>query len=356
MHHRRWIIASASLLFGIGVACSSMPLTQDPATDDGQLTSVTSSEIVGFLNYGQTSAPVSYVSSPRYRAFGFNGVTGDAVDIVVHSTQGAMAWLVDNNATTIAYDFASGHDAHIAQSLSATRTYFIVFREPALQTSTFTVSLARIPTVDGGTPLDGSSDAEVDSGNDGTIASDATNDSTTSDVLQDAGTDATADSNTSDVVIDGGNDGAVTCTFSRTLTGATGCSACLLPSATTMTDTLSAVIDDAGGGATDKSIDGGQGRTLHFSGVSNEFTAEGCFSVFALDGVPPSESWSTTLGFTACAFTNSNANITLTVSSGDQLSVSYDVAHYPGVSGCLVQHGCVLEKLDCSGNLTAVQQ
>ena len=108
-------------------------------------------KIVGSLDYGQTSDPVAYKSSPTYRAFKFAGDKGDKVDITVSSDDGdAVAWLLDNSFRTIAKndDAAEGGtlDSHITTTLPANRTasirtYYIVFREYSYAKATFTVGL-----------------------------------------------------------------------------------------------------------------------------------------------------------------------------------------------------------------------
>jgi hypothetical protein len=375
--------------FGVAfvVACSSTP-PSNPATDDGQLGTISGDEIVGTLTYGQTSAPVTYTSLPRYRAFSFDGATGDNVRIDVRSTDGlAMAWLQSDTGETVAYDATGSNDATISTTLAASGAYLIVFREAALHTSTFTVSLALLPVIvdAGGDATADAADATIDvtdatvndSASDATIndattdTSDATINDATADTSDATITDATADT-TDDAddavadstivdggsdVVDGASDASASCTFTRSLTGVNGCSLCNLPTPTTSTDPLSATIDDAGGGLYDFQIEGGTGRTLHLDGVTTEFNAEGCYYVFALDGVPPTESWtSNQLNVVCGGLSNALASASITVSNSDQLSISYSVTHQPGVQFCSILHGCVLETLSCSGTLTATQK
>jgi hypothetical protein len=106
-------------------------------------------ELVGSLDYGQTSDPVAYSNPPRYRAFKFGGQKGDQVDIRVRSQDGdAVAWLLDNNYNILARnDDADGTlDSHITATLPGNSdpsiiTYLIVFRDAWLLDATFTVQL-----------------------------------------------------------------------------------------------------------------------------------------------------------------------------------------------------------------------
>ncbi len=106
-------------------------------------------KIVGSLDYGQTSDPVKYTSSPTYRAFKFGGAKGDAVEIDVKSHNGdAVTWLLDNSFKVVAKndDFGGSTDSHIAAKLPGNTnpsiiTYYIVFRDYDYSNATFTVSL-----------------------------------------------------------------------------------------------------------------------------------------------------------------------------------------------------------------------
>jgi hypothetical protein len=109
-------------------------------------------QIVGSLDYGQTSATVTYKNPPRFRAFKFAGDPGDQVKVDVHSTNGgdAVTWVLDDRFNVVASnDDASDstYDSHIDATLPGNknpdiRTYYIVFRDYDLKTKKFKVSLA----------------------------------------------------------------------------------------------------------------------------------------------------------------------------------------------------------------------
>jgi hypothetical protein len=102
-------------------------------------------KIVGSLVYGQTSDAVAYTNPPRYRAFKFAGQVGDKVDIWVRSPDGdAVAWLLSGSFRTLASNDDADDtttDSHMTFTLTANRTYYIVFREYSLADATFTVEL-----------------------------------------------------------------------------------------------------------------------------------------------------------------------------------------------------------------------
>src|SRR5882757_6425552 len=78
-------------------------------------------KLVGSLSYGETSQPVKYTSSPKFRAFKLGGQKGDQVEIDVKSKSGdAVAWLVDNSYKVVATNDDAGPttlDSHISATL-----------------------------------------------------------------------------------------------------------------------------------------------------------------------------------------------------------------------------------------------
>lgn len=320
----------------IGFACSEGP-SSDPSTDDGQLGPLGGDAVVGSLRYGDTSAPVAYTPVPRYRAFTFDGRAGDRVEIWVRSADGRpMAWLRSPDARTLSYDTAALHEAHVVGTLDSTGVHAIAFREANLGGATMTVTLSNLVQFEAG------SDAAGDASGDAGVDSDGG--------PNDAG------------VPDGGDggavDGGVTCSFSRTLPVLGGCSTCVLPVATSYANAnVPLLIDDAGGGVWDTSIDGGKGRTLHFQSPG-PFDDFGCsqLSAIALNGAPPNETWAYPVNAPQpCAITNGGVGgSAVSVANGDQATVAIHGTHQPAVLNCGIVHGCVVEKLDCVGTATAI--
>lgn len=109
-------------------------------------------KIVGSLDYGQTSAPVSYRNPPKFRAFKFAGDAGDKVTVDVRSPNGgdAVAWVLNDSFQVLAAnDDASVDtlDSHIEVTLTANknpdiRTYYVLFRDYDLRRRAFTVALS----------------------------------------------------------------------------------------------------------------------------------------------------------------------------------------------------------------------
>jgi hypothetical protein len=131
-------------------ACADKPAptTNEVESSSDAATSFSKNwKIVGSLDYGQTSGPVAYTHSPRYRAFKFAGAEGDVVDVTVHTSNGdAVAWLLDNDFKTLAHNddaSAKSTDSHITATLpaNASATHYIVFRDADLGNATFTVKL-----------------------------------------------------------------------------------------------------------------------------------------------------------------------------------------------------------------------
>ena len=152
MCNRYSVIATVALIFAAGCGDEGKSFDQDELV---QLTGLEEKSetftgkvtVVGTLTYGQTSSAVSYTRTPKYRAFKFVGKTGDAIDVWVRARGGdAVAWLTDSTFKTLATNDdadASTTDARVTATLPAgvNATYYIVFREYAQGSATFTVSL-----------------------------------------------------------------------------------------------------------------------------------------------------------------------------------------------------------------------
>jgi hypothetical protein len=101
-------------------------------------------KIVGDLDYGQTSDPVEYTNSPRYRAFVFNANSRDRIDVTVKGddrkafvaiADGSMKELV-NGATHVTFTIPDkGPDPE---------AYYIIFRDSDDKPAHFTVELKKV--------------------------------------------------------------------------------------------------------------------------------------------------------------------------------------------------------------------
>ena len=99
-------------------------------------------EVLGSIDYGQTSAPVHYSSSPKYRAFEFNARPGDRLEIWVHSRSGVpKAFLTDSGFQSI--DGGTAHFSAVIPRGSQPATYYVVFYESKFRAGNFTVELQR---------------------------------------------------------------------------------------------------------------------------------------------------------------------------------------------------------------------
>ena len=99
-------------------------------------------KVLGSTEYGQTSAPVRYSGSPKYRAFGFNAKPGDYLEIWVHARRGIpKAFLTDSSFQSLA-----GGKAHFSTQIpseSQPATYYVVFYGSNFKPGTFTIELQR---------------------------------------------------------------------------------------------------------------------------------------------------------------------------------------------------------------------
>jgi hypothetical protein len=99
-------------------------------------------QVIGSIDYGQTSAPVHYSGSPRYRAFEFNAKPGDHLEIWVHSRRGLpTAFLSDSSFQSIAGGKA--HFSAIIPPESQPATYYLIFYDSKFKAGNFTVELQR---------------------------------------------------------------------------------------------------------------------------------------------------------------------------------------------------------------------
>lgn len=117
-------------------------------------------KIVATMSWNQTSAPIDYTKTPKYRVVKLTANLGDHLDAWVRSADGdAVAWLLDGSFKVLtSNDDADGDtlDSHLVWDFgpAKTGTYYIALRDYALARATFTVEM------DGGPLL---KECEVDS-------------------------------------------------------------------------------------------------------------------------------------------------------------------------------------------------
>ena len=137
------VCAAAIALAGCGVE-SAAPEADAAAAARAAIAS--GQGLVGWLAYGETSAPVSTSGFIRFRAFLFEGEAGDQVTVDVRSTNGgdAQAWLIGPDFEVLAYndDGADGSpDAHLELALTDSGVHLILLRDAQFRRRTFTVEL-----------------------------------------------------------------------------------------------------------------------------------------------------------------------------------------------------------------------
>jgi hypothetical protein len=124
------VALSASL-----VGCSATTASGDDVGQSTQdLRALLPEEVLGQIHYGD-EVSVDYTSTPRYRAYWFNGSKGDWLDVQVSSSTGAVdAFVVDDQYRSL----RRGTRAVLPKNAK----YFIAVREDALQPATITVKFA----------------------------------------------------------------------------------------------------------------------------------------------------------------------------------------------------------------------
>jgi hypothetical protein len=136
---RSALLLSSLLVFSGCVAA-------DPGDDDGAPESSTSElralgadEILGEIHYGDRFT-VEYTSSPRYRAWWFNGLKGDWINLKVASSTGDIrAWVTDDQ-------FREQYRG-AAMALRKSGKFYVVVREGELANATLTIDFKkRTPT------------------------------------------------------------------------------------------------------------------------------------------------------------------------------------------------------------------
>jgi hypothetical protein len=154
---RRLLLSFLSIapLVAAGCVSAKAPVTED-FSDLASLDQKSDAfsyrmKLLGSLDYGQTSDVVPYKNPPRFRGYKFSGHAGDQVDAWVRSTSGgdAIAWVLDSGYNVLATNDDApegGVDAHVSVKLTANAdvavtTYYVVFRDYDLHTTTFSVEL-----------------------------------------------------------------------------------------------------------------------------------------------------------------------------------------------------------------------
>lgn len=101
-------------------------------------------KIVGDLEYGQTSDPVEYTDSPRYRAFVFTANSQDRIEVTVKGNdRRAFVAIADGSMKEL-----SSGTTHLAVTLPKTgpdpEAYYIIFRDTDNKAAHFTVELKKV--------------------------------------------------------------------------------------------------------------------------------------------------------------------------------------------------------------------
>lgn len=128
------VVALASLgcvVTSVGCATST---SDDASMNESAIRPMRADEILGTIAYGDTKE-IEVTTSPKYRAYEFQGEKGDALELEVASLDGTdpIVWMTDGNFATIGSnnDMAVGNTTALlrVRALPRTGKYFMVFRE-----------------------------------------------------------------------------------------------------------------------------------------------------------------------------------------------------------------------------------
>ena len=88
-------IRFVSSLVVIAAACAQHKEVATDTTSE-ELRALAAAEVLGDIGLGETRGPLTYTSTPTYRALRLTGNAGDGLDVWVRSANGdARVWLLD---------------------------------------------------------------------------------------------------------------------------------------------------------------------------------------------------------------------------------------------------------------------
>jgi hypothetical protein len=121
----------AILAAGASACSAGTNANDDSASTSSDLRALLPEEILGELHYGE-QVEIAYTSTPRYRAYWFEGTKGDWLDVGVTSSTGAVdAFVVDAAYNTV----RRGTRAVLPKN----GKYYIAVREDLLQPASITI-------------------------------------------------------------------------------------------------------------------------------------------------------------------------------------------------------------------------
>lgn len=100
--------------------------------------------ILGDLDYGQSSNPVEYTGTPRYSAFLFPAAGGDRVEVTVTSKDRKAEVAIANGALKQLATGTSRLEFQIPNNGPDAEAYYILFRDTEGKSGKFTVELHKL--------------------------------------------------------------------------------------------------------------------------------------------------------------------------------------------------------------------
>jgi hypothetical protein len=138
-------------------ACTASAGKTDPQEDFSDLGDVKSDSfsrrwnMVGAIESDKPQT-IQYANPPRFQAWTYNAVDGDALDVRVHSEDGdSIAWLLDSSKRVVtSNDDSDGTtDSHLVANHLHAGVYYVVVRDYYLQSATFTLTADRTNAIFG---------------------------------------------------------------------------------------------------------------------------------------------------------------------------------------------------------------
>jgi hypothetical protein len=144
----------SSLLLAACSGPASKPEPQEDFSDLGDTKSDSFSyrwDMVGALESDKPQT-IRYANPPRFRAWTYNAIDGDTLDVRVHSDDGdSVAWLLDSSKRVVtSNDDSDGTtDSHLRARNLHVGPYYVVVRDYYLDSATFTVTAQRTNAIFG---------------------------------------------------------------------------------------------------------------------------------------------------------------------------------------------------------------
>ncbi len=101
-------------------------------------------QIIGDIDYGQSSPPVEYSSTPRYRAFVFTAMGGDKIEVTFKGEDRKAFVAIANGELKQLASATTRLAFTVPEKGPDAEAYYIVFRDTEDKPGRFTVALKKV--------------------------------------------------------------------------------------------------------------------------------------------------------------------------------------------------------------------